>query len=337
MTIKDIAKLAGVTHSTVSRSLNDSPLVSVETKERIKKIALEMGYSPNSFARKLVTKKSHTLGVFFLSRDELDFMENFGTQFLDGIATASHDSDYDLLFFTVTRDLSNRKSYIKMCREKQVEGAIFIGMTSDDPHLEEIATADFPICIIDFKVEGENVGFVSTDNVQGVHMALDYLWDCGHREIAYLGGPEHSPVAMTRENAFADYMRQKGVYQEKLIFRGNFSKASGYQKALEVMKLRNLPTALFAANDSMALGAIKSFKENGLRVPVDISVVGYDNAMAGEYSDPGLTTVGQNAVEMGASAVRFLLARMESDDLRKNILINPSLIIRESVRRIPLY
>lgn len=336
MTIKDIAKVAGVTHSTVSRSLNDSPLVSTETKERIKKIALDLGYSPNSFAQKLVTRKSRTLGVFFLSRGELNFMENFGTQFLDGIASASHAQGYDLLFFTMTRDMSNKKSYIQLCREKQVEGVIFIGMTSDDPHLQEIAQAEIPVCIIDFPLEGTQVGFVSTDNKKGIHLALDFLWEAGHREIFFLGGPTMSPVAMIREQAFQEFMASRGTFRREMVLRGNFSNTSGYQKGLEILRWRHLPTALLAANDFMALGLIKSLKENGLRVPVDLSVVGYDNAIASEYSDPGLTTVGQNAVEMGASAVSFLLNKMRSPLINTTILINPTLVIRDSVRRIPL-
>lgn len=336
MTIKDIAKVAGVTHSTVSRSLNDSPLVSTETKERIKKIALDLGYSPNSFAQKLVTRKSRTLGVFFLSRGELNFMENFGTQFLDGIASASHAQGYDLLFFTMTRDMSNKKSYIQLCREKQVEGVIFIGMTSDDPHLQEIAQAEIPVCIIDFPLEGTQVGFVSTDNKKGIHLALDFLWEAGHREIFFLGGPTMSPVAMIREQAFQEFMASRGTFHREMVLRGNFSNISGYQKGLEILRWRHLPTALLAANDFMALGLIKALKESGLRVPVDLSVVGYDNAIASEYSDPGLTTVGQNAVEMGASAVSFLLNKMRSPLINTTILINPTLVIRDSVRRIPL-
>src|SRR5512145_2029520 len=128
VTIKDIAKLAGVTHSTVSRSLNDSPLVSAETRERIKAIAREQGYAPNRHAQRLVTKKSSTLGLFYLSRDDFDFMDNFGTQFLSGITEACHERNYDLLLFTTPRDLTARSSYLELCRERHVEGVVFIGL-----------------------------------------------------------------------------------------------------------------------------------------------------------------------------------------------------------------
>ncbi|NNM67728.1 MAG: LacI family DNA-binding transcriptional regulator [Spirochaetales bacterium] len=329
MTIKDIARLAGVTHSTVSRSLNDSPLVATATKERIKKIAQDTGYSPNSFARRLVTRRSNTLGVFFLSRGELNFMENFGTEFLDGIATASSSNGYDLLFFTMTRELSQKKSYIGLCREKHVEGVIFIGMTSDDPQLEEIASSDIPVCIIDFQLEG--VGFVSTDNEKGTRLALDYLWSKGHRKIAYIGGPTVAPVAMIRERCYQNYMVEKGLGPFLEIFRGDFTTKSGYAQTLDLLRSEKLPSAIMAANDYMALGSVKALKEKGLRVPQDMSVVGYDNVLAGEYADPGLTTVGQDSTEIGLSAVRYLFDKIQNKKPPLTRLINPCLVLRDSV------
>lgn len=330
MTIKDIARLAGVTHSTVSRSLNDSPLVSRQTKDRIQKIAAEQGYSPNTFARRLVTKKSHTLGVFFLSRDEIQFMENFGTQFLDGIAQRSNQRDYDLLFFTMTRDRSNEKSYMRLCREKHVEGVIFIGMTSDDPHLDEIAESQIPVCVIDYPVEGPRVGYVTSDNDKGVRLALDHLHALGHRDIGFLAGPKVSSVAMDREATYCDWMRDKGLAANLRIWRGNFTKSSGAVQAVSLLAEATRPTALLAANDFMALGVLKACRERGVKVPGDLSLVGYDNAIAGEYTDPGLTTVAQNAVAMGASAVDFLFDCISGATTPATIRIDPALVVRES-------
>lgn len=329
MTIKDIARLAGVTHSTVSRSLNDSPLVSRETKERIQKIAAEQGYSPNTFARRLVTRKSHTLGVFFLSRDEIQFMENFGTQFLDGIAQRSNEKGYDLLFFTMTRDRSSEKSYMRLCREKHVEGVIFIGMTSDDPHLDEIALSEIPVCVIDYPV-GPRVGYVTSDNDKGVRLALDHLHALGHRDIGFLGGPEVSSVAMIREATYRTWMESRGLEGLVQVWRGNFTKASGTLQGAEVLSARRRPTALLAANDFMALGVLKACRDRGVRVPGDLSLVGYDNAAAGEYTDPGLTTVAQNAFSMGASAVDFLVASISGASPASTIRIDPDLVVRES-------
>lgn len=335
MTIKDIAKIAGVAHSTVSRCLNDSPLVSDETKRKIRAIAEAHGYSPNSLARNLVTRKSNTLGLFFLSREELNFMENFGTQFMSAITSACHRHGYDLLLFTTPRDLGNTKSYMELCRQRQVEGVIFMGMTFNDPHLEEIRTSDIPAIIIDFQLDGPNVASIGTDSEQGIHMALEWLWSMGHEHIAFIGGPEVSQVAVDRERAYREFMATRAGPEGTQVFRGNFSRVSGYQRGIDILKENPVPTAILAANDAMALGAMKAFKEHGLRVPVDISVMGYDDAAASEFSDPGLSTIGQNSVTIGEGAVDYIIERIAGKRPQKIILVEPQLVIRESVRRIP--
>jgi len=332
MTIKDLARLAGVSHSTVSRALNDSPLIPEETRNRIKKLASEHGYSPNSLARQLVTRKSSTLGLFFLSLEELNFMENFGTQFMTAITRTCHLHAYDLLLFTTPRDLANECSYIELCRRRQVEGVIFMGMTSNDPHLEEIRHAAIPVAIIDFYLEGKNTAFIGTDSRAGIDMALEWLRGQGHRDVAFIGGPEVSQVAMARETAYRAYRETDRLPAR--VFRGDFSRNSGYRCAMEISRLDPLPTAVLAASDVMALGAIKAFKERGLRVPADISVMGYDDAAASENSDPGLTTVGQDANAIGERAVMNIIDRIAGGKAGKTNLIAPALVIRESVRRI---
>jgi len=332
MTIKDLAKLACVSHSTVSRALNDSTLIPEETRNRIKKLASEHGYSPNSLARQLVTRKSSTIGLFFLSLEELNFMENFGTQFMTAITRTCHQHAYDLLLFTTPRDLANTSSYIELCRRRQVEGVIFMGMTSNDPHLEEIREAAIPVSIIDFNLEGDNTAFIGTDSEAGIQMALAWLHGKGHRDIVFIGGPEVSQVAMTRETAYRLYRENEQL--EARVFRGDFSRNSGYRCAMEISSLDPLPTAVLAASDAMALGAIKAFKERGLRVPADISVMGYDDAAASENSDPGLTTIGQDANAIGESAVLNILDRIAGGKAEKTILIAPALVVRESVGRI---
>lgn len=335
MTIKDIARIAGVTHSTVSRSLNDSPMVSEATRERIKAIAREHGYSPNTFARRLVTRRSRTFGLFFLSRVELDFMENFGTQFLSKITGAAYAAGYDLLLFTTPKDTANSRSYLRLCKERHVEGAIIIGLTSDDPHLEELRRAPFPVSVIDYRLEGPNVGFVGTDSAAGIRTALDWLAERGHRRVAFIGGPLESPVAMEREAIYREIQEGRGLFDPSDIHRGNYSSASGYHRALDILRRPSVPTAVLAANDFMAMGAIKAFKENGLRVPVDISVMGYDNAAVAEYADPALTTIGQDTEAIGSQAVRFIIDRLEGRDCDPVMAVPPLLIVRESVRRIP--
>ena len=335
ITIKDIAQAAGVTHSTVSRCLNDSPLVSKDTKTRINQLAQEMGYSPNIIARRLVTRRSRTLGLFFLSRDEVSFMENYGTQFLDGIARRSAERGYDLLFFTLTKDLANRTSYIKLCKERQVEGAIFIGVASDDPHLQEISHSSLPVGVIDFPMHGPLVGQVSSDNQKGVLDAMDYLWSLGHRRIGFLRGPLTAPVAQLRFKSYEDFLKSKRLPGQPWVFQGDFTRSSGEQAAQIFSKLPEPPTAVLAANDLMALGMMKKLKLLGMNVPRDLSIMGFDNALAAEFSEPGLTTVGQQAGLMGAGAVDYVVGKLEASPVQLELLVPPELIIRDSVGEIP--
>jgi LacI family transcriptional regulator len=334
MTIKDIARIAGVTHSTVSRSLNDSPLVSAETKARIRKIAEEQGYRPNTHARKLVSGRSKTLGVFFLSRAEISLSENFGTQFLEGIARESQINDYDLLFFTHTRETKNSPSYLELCRDKNVEGAIFIGMNSQDPHIQDLQMAEIPLCMIDFPLQGKKVGYVTTDTDQGIGIALDYLKEMGHRKIGFITGPSDAPIAMERFAAFKKIMDKEGLFRQDWVWEGNFSTESGYQIGKSLGDCPDLPTAILSSNDIMALGLLKAIKEMGWDLPERLSIMGYDNALPSQFSYPGLTTIGQNAIEMGSLAAQFVFTLLKGKSSSKITKTTPELVIRESVRKV---
>jgi DNA-binding LacI/PurR family transcriptional regulator len=177
---------------------------------------------------------------------------------------------------------------------------------------------------------------VGTDSQRGIKLAMDWLYECGHRDIAFLGGPEVSAVAMEREAVFHECRAACGATTGARVYRGDFSKASGYERGLDILRERPLPDAVLAANDFMALGAIKAFKEHGVRVPVDVSVMGYDNAAGTDIADPALTTIGQNTEAIGESAVQFILHKVAGQDPCRNIKIEPRLVIRESVRRIPI-
>lgn len=332
VTIKDIAKTAGVTHSTVSRCLSGSPLVSEATRSRIKALAEEMGYSPNIIARKLVTRRSHTLGLFYLSRDEVSFMENYGTQFLDGVARRSAERGYDLLFFTLTKDLRGHHSYIDLCRQRQVEGAVFIGVASDDPHLEEISRSPLPVSVIDYPIDGPLVGKVGSDSCRGIALALEHFWSQGHTRLGFLTGPPTAPVAVERLECFLKLSMEKHPGWTPPLFKGNFTRASGEAAASHYLELTEKPTAVMAANDLMALGFMQALQSRGLRIPDDVSLIGYDNAVTSGYAQPGLTTVAQPAEDMGAGAVDLVADLIEGKktDLRK--IYVPRLVVRGSVR-----
>jgi DNA-binding LacI/PurR family transcriptional regulator len=328
--IKDIAKKLGVSPAAVSKALNDRKDISEKLKRKVHEMARELDYTPNSIAKRLVTNKSNTIGVFIFSRQEHTFSNDLGLQFLGGILEEANKNNYDIVLFSTDSDLLNEKSYIELCKERRAEGAIFTGLRLDDPHIRKIKNSTFPISIIDTYIEGENVNFISTDNKLGVWLALDYLWKLGHRKIAIINGHRNAQVSWERLKAYQNYLEGKKVYDERLVFTGDFTEDSGYQCAVKIMKLKELPTALFIAGDLMALGAMKAFKESGFNLPKDMSIIGFDNIPIGDYSTPRLTTIGQDAVGMGKWSVKLILNKLKREEPQKKYLLKPKLIIRDS-------
>ena len=328
--IKDIAKKLGISAAAVSKALNNRKDISEKLKRKVRKAAKELNYTPNSIAKRLVTNKSNTIGVFVFSRQEDTFSKDLGLQFLGGILEEANKNDYDIVLFSTDSDLLNEKSYIELCKERRAEGAIFTGLRLDDPHIKKIKNSTFPISVIDTHIEGENVSFVSTDNKIGVQLALDYLWKLGHRKIAMINGHKHAQVSWDRLKTYRDCLEEREVYDERLVFTGDFTEDSGCQCAEKIMKLKKLPTAIFIASDLMALGAMKAFKENGFNLPKDMSIVGFDNISIGNYIEPRLTTVGQDAIAMGKWSVRLILNKLKKEEPQKKYLLKPKLIIRDS-------
>jgi len=328
--IKDIAKKLGISAAAVSKALNNRKDISEKLKRKVRKTAKELNYTPNSIAKRLVTNKSNTIGVFVFSRQEDTFSKDLGLQFLGGILEEANKNDYDIVLFSTDSDLLNEKSYIELCKERRAEGAIFTGLRLDDPHIKKIKNSTFPISIIDTFIDGENVNFVSTDNKIGVQLALDYLWKLGHRKIAMINGHRNAQVSWERLNAYQDYLEERKVYDESLVFIGDFTEDSGYQCAKKIMRLKELPSAIFVASDLMALGAMKAFKESDFNLPKDMSIIGFDNISIGNYIEPRLTTIGQDAVSMGKWSVRLILNKLKKEPPQKKYLLKPKLIIRES-------
>jgi LacI family transcriptional regulator len=334
ITIKDIAKKLGITPTAVSKALNDREDISKELKRKVRETAEKMGYSSNMIARRLVTEKSNTIGVFLFSRSKYNTEENFGSQFLNGIIEEANKNDYDIVLFSAESDLLNKKSYISLCKERKVEGAVFTGLRINDPHIEEIKNSLFPISIIDTNLNGKNISFISSDNKSGINEAMGYLWELGHRRIAIITGHKNAQISGRRFNVYQQYLVKKNIYDKDLVFEGDFTKNSGYKCALEIMRLKNIPTAVFIISDLMALGAIKAFKEEGLSLPNDMSIIGFDNISIAEYIEPALTTIEQNGVYMGRVAIKTILDKLKGGKLKKEVFIDTKLIIRNSCSRV---
>jgi len=332
--IRDIANRLGVSPGTVSKALNDRKGVGDKLKAKIKRVAKEMNYHPNPIARRLSMNKSNTIGVFILSRDKIKLRESFAIEILDGIADEANKRGYDILLFTNNSSLHQKVNYLKLCKERRVEGAIFFGLALNDPELEEIKRSDIPVAIIDLKVEGEHVGYISSDNPTGINQALDYLTDLGHQKIGFFKSTKDAEVSEIRFRAYKDYLLQRNLYNPTYVWEGDFTRESGESLAKEVLGLDSRPTAILSANDSMALGAMRTFKDVGLKIPDDISLIGFDNMPAAQYTNPELTTINQDGVAFGKEAVDFILNKLDGLQVEKERFLRPELIIRNSVKEI---
>ncbi|MCM3598620.1 LacI family transcriptional regulator [Metabacillus idriensis] len=333
-TIKDIAKAAGVSVTTVSRALNGYSDVNEKTRQKISRIAKELNYSPNTLARGLVMKKSKTIGMLVSGMDRVSSKDNFTFEVLSGVNECISERDYDLVLFSTTTTKQREKTYSQLCRERRVDGAILQGMKIDDPYLKEVVESDIPCMLIDIPIASNSVGYVTTDNVLGAKRAVEHLISLGHTKIALINGHDQAYVSKQRLKGYLDaLMEAKLEVNEDWIVSGDFSEEKAELVTEKLLREHPEITAVFCASDLMALGAMKSAKASGTPVPEGLSVIGYDNILLAAYSNPALTTMAQNKFELGYQAANSLIDMLEGKSGSNVITLKTDLIIRESTKK----
>ncbi len=332
ITIKDIARMAKVSHTTVSRALNDKSRIKNETKEKILTIAKELDYRPDFIARSLVMKRTRTLGLVITT-----IANPFYTELAQGIEATARRLGYSIILCSTHSDLSTEKQYIDMLRSKGVDGIIFTSAHMGDPNILGLADEGFPIILLNRRtyhpLVKEKVDYVGVDNILGGFLAVEHLIKLGHRRIGVIGGSTESSVGFERleggKKALATYgLEVIGDY----FLEGDFLKGSGYRGGKEFLKMTEPPTAIFAANDYMALGTYQAIVEEGVRVPEEVAIVGFNDIEFTAMRGVELTTVGQKKYEMGALAVETLVGRVEEGKAgsSKEMILEPELIIRKT-------
>jgi LacI family transcriptional regulator len=331
--IKDIAKRAGVSVSTVSRAMNNYPDVGIKTREKIFKIAEELKYFPNAVARSLVQKKTHTIGVFFGNNMNSGFDHPFFLDIISALREVFGNAGYDLLVFTNKN--KERATYTTLCKERSVDGVVLL-LTGEgkkrNEQMVELQESGIPCIAIDIPLKGERCTFVESDNYQGTKTAINYLLDLGHKKIAFIGGDEISKTSYDRLRGYQDALMENQVgINPGLIQLGYFSPEMAREATLKIMKARPSTTAFFVVSDEMAIATIKALKEQNYRVPEDISVIGFDDIKESEHCDPPLSTVRQNKEEMGSQAAKMLMEIIDNEkvDLKPKTL-SCELVIRKS-------
>ncbi|WP_372635176.1 LacI family DNA-binding transcriptional regulator [Cohnella sp.] len=335
-TIKDIARKAGVSVTTVSRALNGYDDVNEETRRKIKQVAADLSYSPNAVARSLVSKKTRTIGLIISDINRAGAKDAFAYEVLCGINDRAGELNYDLLLFSTNPSKQVEKSYASLCKERNVEGAILSGLRLDDPYLHEVVEQNsFPCVLIDIPITGANVAHVASDSKIGAAMAVRHLLEYGHRRIAMINGHNQASVSQDRYSGYKEALEQSGLAADPaLVYDGAFSEDGGAEAMYQILIRNPDVTAVFCASDLMALGAMRTLEKVGLRVPEDMSVIGFDDITIASYCSPKLTTIRQDKYELGYQAAQLLIDMLEERTDNRKILLGNQLIVRESTRRL---
>ncbi|MBN1977636.1 MAG: LacI family DNA-binding transcriptional regulator [Anaerolineae bacterium] len=330
ITIQDVAKAAGVSVSTVSRVLNDKDDVAEATYEKVQHTIAEMGYTSNLAAKSLRSHRTNTIGVV-----ALDLNDPFAIQVLLGINRAIRELGYDLILYASGERKKSTYAAWEQRHVSQINGSVADGVIIVTPAAVTFPTT-FPLVAIDPHSGDTDYPAVIATNREGAQGVMEYLIGLGHQRIGFIAGREHLKSAQQRLRGYRESLQKaKIALYPELIRQGDYRRETGYRCAKELLDLPNPPTAIFAANDESAIGTIEAARDAGLRIPDDLSVVGFDNMPGTTDITPALTTVEQPMNEMGYAATEILINLMEGKSLNDRAHIMPTkLIIRDSCRAI---
>lgn len=324
-TIRDIAKLAGVTPTTVSKILNNKGNISEETKKKVGQIIHETGYRPSFSAKSLASNKSNLIGVIIGGEFNVGFTHPFFSIILNHVRDIMAGRGYDFIFFSVNSD------YVERCRHYNVAGCLIISGDQNDEGSRRLDQSDIPVVGVDMELSGKRSSYVMTDNLNAAEKVVEYAAKQAIRSLGFIGGNRNSFITMQREAGFRRAMESYGLKPKAEWFAyGDYFDRSGYREMNRMLESSDIPELVFACSDYMALGAVEAIKERGLTVPGHISVIGYDDIDACRFSVPKLTTVRQDTVRIGQIAAQMLIELIEEDRLGRTELVEPQLMIRES-------
>jgi LacI family transcriptional regulator len=322
-----VARLSGVSVATVSRVMNGSTRVAEETRQRVLARVRELDYVPNAAARTLVRRRSQLVGVVVNTGDQHpDLKHPFFGDVLVGLKQSLGVHEYDLLVFT------GENGFLRRALHHQVDGLVLMGVDGRDRDLRSVLERGIPTVTVDLDVRGRRAGCVTSDNVGGARAATALLADLGHERIATITGLAHTKPAIDRLRGYREELRARRIpHRTTYVREGDFYAASGHEQMHRLLRLRRPPTAVFAASDEMAIGALGAIQEAGLAVPGDVAIVGFDDIESASLIRPPLTTVRQDKVALGRVAGDALIALVEDGAAAPPALVLPvELVVRQS-------
>lgn len=332
VTIKDIAKMANVSITTVSRVINNKTEgMSEETRKKILDIVRELDYHPNSIARGLVTKKTNILGLILP-----DISNPFFPDIVRGVEDAANKYGYNIILCNTDDNIEKEQTYIKILKEKCVDGIIHTGtVNTKEVNLQMLSEFDIPYVLLDRSFKGTNAPAVYTDGEMGMYKVVKYLIENGHRDMAYISGPVGNVTAERRFGGYEKALAEYGIsVNYDLVRHGDYKMKSGIECANDLLDSGKVFTAVICENDLMAVGALEALNGRGVKVPEDVSITGFDNIYLSKATFPKLTTVSQPTYEMGSIATTLLIKLINNESITEKItVLEPEIVIRDSVAK----
>jgi LacI family transcriptional regulator len=327
-TMKDVARLAGVSIQTVSAIINHKPGITQATRDRVLQAIDQLGYRPYSIARSLRTRQTHSIALVVS-----DIANPFYATMASAIEDFAHNAGYSLILHNTHDDVDRETAYLQSIAQRWVDGAIIVSTRSEVIGLDNLNTAHIPTIAVNHIPFGYDGPSVTLDNFRAGRLAAEHLIGLGHHQLSHIGGPSRLSVSRDREQGFIQALEEHGL---KPSFcpgnSGDWGCESGYRAMHQVLNCGlKIPTAVFAANDRMAIGAMRAIYDKGLRIPEDISIMGLDDIETAAFTNPPLTTIGQPIIRMALTAVDILIRILASGKVSQSkVTLAPTLIIRSS-------
>jgi LacI family transcriptional regulator len=335
ITIKDIAKKAGVAHSTVSLVMNNKGYVSESLRKKVLKTAKDLGYEPNLIARGLINKRFPVVAAIFPENPAF-FTITYFVQIISGIQDVCKDTDNALMIFNL--DQTQGESYYQVSKKWLTNNLIIMNIDYTRDMYQDIKILkknNISFVLINKYLGDDDVSYINVDNFDGVHQALKHLIDLGHTEIGLINGDLNAPDGMERFDAFKRILKEYNLkFDPEYVYEGGyFSFDCGEKAALQFLNSKKKPTAVFSASDNLAIGFMRVIKTKGFSVPSDLSLVSFDDSLEANYVTPRLTTVRQPLVEIGREAARLVLKQSAEKKFKtKHVTLKTELIVRESTK-----
>ena len=304
-TIHDVAKQAGVAPITVSRVINNSGYISDKTREKVQKAINELGYVPNVLARSLKSKRTNTLALVFT-----DITNPFFTILARGVEDTASESGFNVIFCNTDESQEKEDTYIQLLLQKQVDGILLVPAVSSSKSIDLIQEQKTPLVVLDRRVPHTNVDVVRGDSDGGAYQLTQHLINLGHKRITILSGPREVSTAEDRFQGYKRAMEDNGLSEFVQCHYGGFSQESGKKLARQVFSKQPNPTAIFAANNLIALGTLSTLHSMGIKVPDDVALVSFDDIPENLTLFPFMTVVRQPSYEMGKRATEILISRI---------------------------